>query len=113
MSEISPEMMDKLRRVGFCFPKLEGDGWLPTLEDLLYWLRIKTAYDLELRYSAEADYYQGIARRGDLVFTGGGPDLTVCVYKLVYKICRDDPAAAESAKHSIDGLIWPILPDHE
>ena len=54
--------------------------------DLARWLEL-TNHNIEIKY--EDTYYHGKAtdKMGN-VFEGGGADLLCCLYKMIYKICK-------------------------
>lgn len=67
--------------------KVAREGtWLPGEGDLARWLEL-TNHNIEIKY--EDTYYHGKAtdKMGN-VFEGGGADLLCCLYKMIYKICK-------------------------
>ena len=67
--------------------KIAREGtWLPNEGDLSRWLEL-TDHNMEIKY--ENSYYHGKATdEAGNVFEGGGADLLCCLYKVVYKICK-------------------------
>ncbi len=65
------------------------DGlWLPDTDHLMLWLRWRNV-SVNISCSTEDRYFHGEATMENGVkFTGGGPDLQMCLYKLVFKLCR-------------------------
>ncbi len=65
------------------------DGlWLPDTDQLMLWLEWHDI-SVNISYSSEDRYYHGTAKTEDgETFKGGGPDLQMCLYKLVFKVCR-------------------------
>ncbi len=70
--------------------KVAREGvWLPQEHDLIAWLQWKTDCDVSIDFVNAEGYFYGKATAKDgTVFTGSGPDLLCCLYKLTYKICR-------------------------
>lgn len=67
--------------------------WLPDEGDLARWLEL-TDHKFEIRY--EDGYYRGTAEdEQENVFQGSGPDLLTCLYKMIFKICRDARGAVK------------------
>lgn len=62
--------------------------WLPNEGDLMRWLQL-TDHSVEITYSDTDNYFhsKAINQKGD-VFEGGGADLLMALYKLVFKICK-------------------------
>ena len=54
-----------------------------------------TNHNIEIKY--EDIYYHGKAtdEKGN-VFEGGGPDLLCCLYKMIYKICKESKGTVKS-----------------
>ena len=64
--------------------------WLPNTDDLMLWIQWKADKDVSISYDNEKMYFYGEARGKDgKVYTGSGPDLLCCLYKLALKICKN------------------------
>lgn len=65
------------------------DGlWLPNTDHLMFWLEWRNV-SVKISYNSEDRYFYGEAVTEDgNIFTGGGPDLQMCLYKLVFKVSR-------------------------
>ena len=62
--------------------------WLPDTNQLMLWLEWHDI-SVNISYSSEDRYYHGTAKTEDSeTFEGGGPDLQMCLYKLVFKVSR-------------------------
>ena len=63
--------------------------WLPEAGDLFKWLEL-TGHSITINYKSEERYYYGEAENeAKQIFKGSGPDIECCLYKLIFKICRD------------------------
>ena len=62
--------------------------WLPNTDDLMYWLWCE-GVSVKISCTAGDGYFhsEGILSTGECL-TGGGPDLQMCLYKLVFKVAR-------------------------
>ena len=69
--------------------KIAREGfWLPDTDHLMLWLE-RRAVSVDISYSSDEGYFHGTAKTEDgETFEGGGPDLQMCLYKLVFKVCR-------------------------
>jgi hypothetical protein len=67
--------------------------WLPDVGDLFKWLEL-TGHNVTISYKSDERYYYGEAENAEKqTFKGSGPTIECCLYKIIYKICRDsDPA---------------------
>ncbi len=64
--------------------------YLPNDFDLWWWLRVKTDFDVSVKWSNEEGYFYGEAVCGDTVIKGSGPDMDCCLYKLILKILKQN-----------------------
>ena len=79
----------------YCSPISEKDKiiareglWLPDTDHLMLWLEWHDI-SVNISYSSKDRYFHGEAKTEDgETFEGGGPDLQMCLYKLVFKVCR-------------------------
>ena len=63
--------------------------WLPDANDLFEWLKL-TGHSVTVNYKSDERYYYGEAENGTgQFFKGSGADIECCLYKLIFKICRD------------------------
>ena len=69
--------------------KIAREGlWLPDTDHLMLWLERRDV-SVDISYSSDEGYFHGTAKTKDgEAFEGGGPDLQMCLYKLVFKVCR-------------------------
>ena len=69
--------------------KIAREGlWLPDTDHLMLWLERRDV-SVDISYSSDEGYFHGTAKTEDgETFEGGGPDLQMCLYKLVFKVCR-------------------------
>ena len=68
--------------------KIAREGvWLPKEEDLMRWLEL-TDHSVVIKYVDRYYYGKAIDISGNVV-EGSGPDLLCCMYKMIYKICRN------------------------
>ena len=69
--------------------KIASEGlWLPDTDHLMLWLE-RSDVSVDISYSSDEGYFHGTAKTEDgEAFEGGGPDLQMCLYKLVFKVCR-------------------------
>lgn len=69
--------------------KIAREGlWLPDTDHLMLWLERRDV-SVDISYSSDEGYFHGTAKTEDgEAFEGGGPDLQMCLYKLVFKVCR-------------------------
>ena len=69
--------------------KIAREGlWLPDTDHLMLWLE-RSDVSVDISYSSDDGYFHGTAKTKDgETFEGGGPDLQMCLYKLVFKVCR-------------------------
>lgn len=69
--------------------KIAREGfWLPDTDHLMLWLERRDV-SVDISYSSDEGYFHGTAKTEDVeTFEGGGPDLQMCIYKLVFKVCR-------------------------
>lgn len=74
--------------------KITREGtWLPSEGDLARWLEL-TDHEFEIKY--EDSYYHGKATdESGNVFEGGGGDLLCCLYKMIFKICRNSKGSVK------------------
>ena len=62
--------------------------WLPDINQLMLWLEWHDI-SVNISYSSKDRYYHGTAKTKDSeTFEGGGPDLQMCLYKLVFMVSR-------------------------
>lgn len=69
--------------------KIAREGlWLPDTDHLMLWLEWRDV-SVDISYSSDDGYFHGTSKTKDgEAFEGGGPDLQMCLYKLVFKVCR-------------------------
>ena len=67
---------------------IKNGTWLPNTDELMMWLQSKEI-DVTIKYSDDDTYFYGEAKTKDgAVINGSGPDLEMCIYKLVLKTAR-------------------------
>ena len=69
--------------------KIAREGfWLPDTDHLMLWLEWRDV-SVDISDSSDDGYFHGTAKTEDgEAFEGGGPDIQMCLYKLVFKVCR-------------------------